>query len=53
MSNSPRLRVFLLGLAGVTLGIALAKLSGGSLAAVVAIVLALICFVLLRMRTGR
>ena len=41
------------GLAGVALGIALAKLSGGSLAAVVAIVLALICFVLFRMRTGR
>lgn len=53
MTTSPRLRVFLLALCGVALGIALAKLSGGSLAVVLAVVVGAACFFLVRMRQGR
>lgn len=53
MINNPRMRVFLLALCGVALGIALSKFSGGSLAVIVAIVLAIMCFLLFRMRSGR
>lgn len=48
--NNPRARAFVLALCGLTLGIALSKFSGGSLAVIVAAVLALTLFALLRMR---
>lgn len=51
--DNPRLRVFALALCGVALGIALSKFSGGSLAVIVAIVVAIGCFLLFRMRSGR
>ena len=50
MTSSPRLRAFLLALCGVALGIALARLSGGSLAVVLAIVVGVACFIVMQMR---
>lgn len=50
--KNPRqtLRAFLLAMSGVALGIGLAKLSGGSLALVIALALAVGCFALVRLR---
>lgn len=53
MKNPQTVRAFLLAFVGVALGIALAKLTSGSLVPILAIVVGVGCFLLYRMRSGR